>query len=60
MSEVNTSHIEEVETQAHQIPWEEQFADHENKIEEYIQNCIFRGCSVEGTVRRKPAPDEHL
>ena len=53
MSKVNTSEIEEVETQAHQIPWEEQFEDHENKIEEYIQNCIFRGCSVEGTVRRK-------
>lgn len=53
MSKVNTSEIEEVETQAHQIPWEEQFEDHENKIEEYIQNCIFRGCSVEGTIRRK-------
>ena len=53
MSKVNTSEIEEVETLAHQIPWEEQFEDHENKIEEYIQNCIFRGCSVEGTVRRK-------
>ena len=53
MSKVNTSEIEEVETQAHQVPWEEQFEDHENKIEEYIQNCIFRGCSVEGTIRRK-------
>ena len=53
MSKVNTSEIEEVETQAHEVPWEEQFEDHENKIEEYIQNCIFRGCSVEGTSRRK-------
>ena len=52
MSEVNPSEIE-VETQAHQVPWEEQFEDHENKIEEYIQNCIFRGCSVDGTIRRK-------
>jgi integrase len=52
MNEVNPSEIE-VETQTHQVPWEEQFEDHENKIEEYIQNCIFRGCSVEGTVRRK-------
>src|SRR5215510_12674922 len=53
MSKVNTSEIEEVETQAHQVPLEEQFEDHENKIEEYIQNCIFRGCSVEGISRRK-------
>jgi integrase len=52
MSEANPSEIE-VETQAHQVPWEEQFEDHENKIEEYIQNCIFRGCSVDGTIRRK-------
>jgi integrase len=52
MSKVNPSEVE-VETQAHQVPWEEQFEDHENKIEEYIQNCIFRGCSVEGTVHRK-------
>ena len=47
MNEANRSEIE-VETQAHQVPWEEQFEDHENKMEEYIQNCIFRGCSVEG------------
>ena len=53
MSKVNTSHIEKVETQEQRVPWEEQFEDHENKIEEYMQNCIFRGCSVEGTVRRK-------
>jgi len=53
MSKVNTSQSEEVETQEHQVPWKEQFEDHENKIEEYIQNCIFRGCSFEGTVRRK-------
>jgi integrase len=52
MNEVNPSDIE-VQTPAHQVPWEERFEDHENKIEEYIQNCIFRGCSVEGTVRRK-------
>jgi integrase len=52
MNEVTPSEIE-VETQAHQVPWEEQFEDHENKIEEYIQNCIFRGCSVEGTMHRK-------
>ena len=29
MNEVNPSDIE-VETQAHQVPWEEQFEDHEN------------------------------
>jgi integrase len=52
MNEENPSELE-VETQGHQVPWEEQFEDHENKIEEYMQNCIFRGCSVEGTVRRK-------
>ena len=52
MKEVNPSEIK-LETQAHQVPWEEQFEDHENKKEEYIQNCIFRGCSVDGTIRRK-------
>jgi integrase len=52
MNEANPSESE-VDTQAHQVPWEEQVEDHENKIEEYIQNCIFRGCSVEGTTHRK-------
>ena len=52
MNESNPSESE-VETPVHQVPWEEQFEDHENKMEEYVQNCIFRGCSVEGTIRRK-------
>ena len=33
MNKANPAEIE-VETQAHQVPWEEQFEDHENKMEE--------------------------
>ena len=33
------------------VPWEERFEDHNNKIEEYLQNCLFRGCSEEATLR---------
>jgi len=32
------------------IPWEERLQDHNRKIEEYLQNCLFRGCSYETTV----------
>src|SRR5262245_19212438 len=33
------------------IPWEEQLQDHNLKIEEYLQNLLFRGCTYETTVR---------
>ena len=33
------------------ISWEEQLQDHNQKIEEYLQNRVFRGCSYESTVR---------
>ena len=33
------------------IPWEEQLQDHNQKIEEYLQNLVFRGCTYETTVR---------
>jgi integrase len=33
------------------ITFEEQFRDHDNKIEEYIQNCIFRGYNSETTIK---------
>ena len=32
------------------IPWEEQLQDHNLKIEEYLQNLLFRGCMYETTV----------
>src|SRR5689334_14568345 len=33
------------------ISWEEQRHDHNQKIEEYLQNRVFRGCTYESTVR---------
>ncbi len=32
------------------VPWEERLEDHNNKIDEYLQNCIFRGCNAESTI----------
>lgn len=32
------------------IPWEERLKDHNNKINEYLQNRLFRGCAFETTV----------
>jgi integrase len=33
------------------IPWEEQLQDHNLKIEEYLRNLVFRGCTYETTVK---------
>ena len=33
------------------ISWEEQLHDHNQKIEEYLQNRVFRGCTYESTVK---------
>lgn len=35
------------------VPWKERLEDHNNKIDEYLQNCIFRGCNVEGTIYQR-------
>lgn len=32
------------------VPWEERLGDHDKKVDEYHQNCLFRGCSAETTV----------
>jgi len=40
------------ESKQHQIPWEERLEDHNNKKTEYFENCIFRGCNPETTIRR--------
>lgn len=32
------------------VPWEERLGDHDKKVDEYHQNCLFRGCSPETTV----------
>lgn len=37
------------------IPWEERLEDHNNKREEFLQNCVFRGCSVESTLHDRKA-----
>lgn len=37
------------------IPWEEQLHDHNLKLEEYLQNLLFRGCTYESTVRSSRA-----
>ena len=33
------------------ITWEERVKDHNAKIEEYLENCLFRGCSPETTIK---------
>lgn len=33
------------------VPWEERLEDHENKIEEYLRNCQFRGCNPKTTIK---------
>ena len=35
----------------HQIPWEERLEDHTNKKTEYLENCLFRGCNPETTIK---------
>ena len=39
------------EKQPRVIPWEEQLQDHTRKLEEYLQNLLFRGCTLETTIR---------
>lgn len=39
-----------VKRSASAIPWEERLDDHNNKISEYLQNCLFRGCNYETTI----------
>jgi integrase len=40
-----------VRRSANTIPWEERLDDHNNKISEYLQNRLFRGCSYETTIK---------
>lgn len=42
------------------IPWEEQLQDHNLKIDEYLRNLVFRGCTVETTIRSSRAVLNHL
>lgn len=42
------------------ISWEEQLHDHNQKIEEYLQNRVFRGCTYESTVRSARAALKRL
>jgi integrase len=50
MTEANTS-IPKISSS--KVPWQERLDDHNNKIEEYLQNCIFRGCSIDGTIYQR-------
>jgi integrase len=50
MTEANTS-IPKISSS--KVSWQERLDDHNNKIEEYLQNCIFRGCSVDGTIYQR-------
>src|ERR1051325_2959305 len=43
------------ETPSTRIPWEERLEDHNNKLAEYLENCVFRGCSVEATLHDRKA-----
>ncbi len=49
-----------VEQQPRFIPWEEQLQDHTRKLEEYLQNLLFRGCTLETTIRSSRAVLNHL
>lgn len=42
------------------IPWEERLKDHDAKLEEFLQNCVFRGCSVEETLYGRKATLESI
>ena len=48
------------EKQPRVIPWEEQLQDHTRKLEEYLQNLLFRGCTLETTIRSSRAVLNHL
>ena len=48
------------EQQPRFIPWEEQLQDHTRKREEYLQNLLFRGCTLETTIRSSRAVLKHL
>src|ERR1051325_1471274 len=49
-----------IEQQPRFIPWEEQLQDHTRKLEEYLQNLLFRGCTLETTIRSSRAVLNHL
>ena len=49
-----------IEQQPRFIPWEEQLQDHTRKLEEYLQNLLFRGCTLETTIRSSRAVLKHL
>ena len=40
------------ESKQNQIPWEERLQDHNNKKTEYLENCLFRGCNPDTTIKR--------
>src|SRR5215218_4937799 len=42
------------------ISWEEQLHDHNQKIEEYLQNLLFRGRTYESTIKSSKAVLNHL
>ena len=46
--------------QPRSIPWEEQVQDHNLKVDEYLQNLVFRGCTYETTIRSSQAVLNHL
>ena len=48
------------EQQRRIIPWEEQLQDHTRKLEEYLQNLLFRGCTLETIIRSSRAVLNHL
>ena len=37
------------------VPSTEEAIDHESKVEEYLQNCLFRGCDPLSTIRSRAA-----
>jgi len=49
-----------IEPQPRSILREEQLQDHTRKLEEYLQNLLFRGCTLETTIRSSRAVLNHL
>lgn len=50
---MNQTGEESKQTLSHIRSWTEEAADHANKVDEFLQNCLFRGCQADSTVRTR-------
>jgi hypothetical protein len=54
MSDENALHSE-ADAPTNVIPWDQRLEDHNYKIDEYLQNCLFLGCEIDSTIRERKA-----